>query len=217
MPMPMRKPTLIVLSLLTFLLAAASHGDETARQFEVELILFANLNAYDGGESWPGDDRGDLPHAGWDTPPQTGLTAPQDATPERRDAWQRLPDSGRRLTAVADALRRSNNYRPLAHLHWRQTVLGSAAAQAIDLEELLGVVDRQASHHVEGSIRLSVARFLHLETDLLLREGGSDYQRDRSPEYRLQQSRRMRSGELHYIDHPRFGILAQITPYTEAQ
>jgi len=29
----------------------------------------------------------------------------------------------------------------------------------------------------------------------------------------LKQSRRMRSGELHYIDHPLFGILMQITPY----
>ncbi len=29
----------------------------------------------------------------------------------------------------------------------------------------------------------------------------------------LKQSRRMRSGELHYIDHPLFGILVQITPY----
>jgi len=29
----------------------------------------------------------------------------------------------------------------------------------------------------------------------------------------LKQSRRMRSGELHYIDHPLFGMLVQITPY----
>lgn len=28
----------------------------------------------------------------------------------------------------------------------------------------------------------------------------------------MQQSRRMRSGELHYIDHPRLGVLAIITP-----
>ena len=29
----------------------------------------------------------------------------------------------------------------------------------------------------------------------------------------LKQSRRMRSSELHYIDHPLFGLLVQITPY----
>lgn len=30
---------------------------------------------------------------------------------------------------------------------------------------------------------------------------------------KLKQSRRMRSGELHYIDHPLFGLLVQVTPY----
>ncbi|MEM7219119.1 MAG: CsiV family protein [Pseudomonadota bacterium] len=30
--------------------------------------------------------------------------------------------------------------------------------------------------------------------------------------YRMNQSRRVRSGELHYIDHPAFGILVQVTP-----
>lgn len=29
----------------------------------------------------------------------------------------------------------------------------------------------------------------------------------------LQQSRRMRSGELHYIDHPKMGVLVKLTPY----
>jgi hypothetical protein len=35
--------------------------------------------------------------------------------------------------------------------------------------------------------------------------------------YRLQQSRRMRSNEVHYLDHPLFGIIVQVTPYITAQ
>lgn len=31
--------------------------------------------------------------------------------------------------------------------------------------------------------------------------------------YVLDQERRMRSGEIHYIDHPRFGMLVLVTPY----
>lgn len=31
--------------------------------------------------------------------------------------------------------------------------------------------------------------------------------------YALDQERRMRSSELHYIDHPRFSVLVQVTPY----
>lgn len=36
----------------------------------------------------------------------------------------------------------------------------------------------------------------------------------RSATANLKQSRRMRSEELHYIDHPLFGMLVQITPYS---
>jgi hypothetical protein len=31
--------------------------------------------------------------------------------------------------------------------------------------------------------------------------------------YRLDETRRMRSGELHYFDNPRFGVIARVTPY----
>lgn len=32
-------------------------------------------------------------------------------------------------------------------------------------------------------------------------------------DFRLNESRRMRSGELHYLDHPLFGLVARVTPY----
>jgi hypothetical protein len=32
--------------------------------------------------------------------------------------------------------------------------------------------------------------------------------------YRMQQSRRMRSGEMHYLDHPFFGLIVKFTRYT---
>lgn len=47
----------------------------------------------------------------------------------------------------------------------------------------------------------------------------SAYQRDANRPYivtsvaTLQQNRRMRSGEVHYIDHPKIGILIFVTPY----
>lgn len=44
---------------------------------------------------------------------------------------------------------------------------------------------------------------------------GSNARFIRAATARLNQSRRMRSNELHYIDHPLFGILVQITPYKQ--
>ncbi len=46
--------------------------------------------------------------------------------------------------------------------------------------------------------------------------GAESYAEPAAPAQQLflmNESRRMRSGELHYIDHPLFGVLVQVTPY----
>ena len=68
---------------------------------------------------------------------------------------------------------------------------------------------------VHGTVTVSLARYLEVEVDLL-------YNRPASSEaaapgsaptrFRLVSERRMRSGELHYVDHPLFGVLVLLTP-----
>ena len=58
---------------------------------------------------------------------------------------------------------------------------------------------------LSGLVRLTRGRFLHLDTDLLLQDPSSAFP------YRVQVNRRMRSGELHYVDHPKVGILLRAT------
>ena len=55
-------------------------------------------------------------------------------------------------------------------------------------------------------LRVRLGRFLHVESRLVYH----DVEEGRS--YRLFESRKMRSRELHYIDNPRFGILTRIVP-----
>jgi hypothetical protein len=52
-----------------------------------------------------------------------------------------------------------------------------------------------------GLLRVTRGRFLHLDTDLALQD------RDSAQLYRIRLNRRMRSGELHYVDHPLLGIV----------
>ncbi len=85
-----------------------------------------------------------------------------------------------------------------------------------------------ADAYVEGTVRMHRSRYLHVETDLLyyrpsltpaaVRSAGQATNaaiEDQPPQtrFRLVTSRRMRSNELHYVDHPVFGMLVLVTPY----
>lgn len=88
----------------------------------------------------------------------------------------------------------------------------------------------------EGTVRVVLSRYLHLEANLVLRKlmilplpvvadvSPSPTEQDADPtpqllspvqtyyqDFHLVESRRMRSGELHYLDHPLFGLVALIT------
>lgn len=83
------------------------------------------------------------------------------------------------------------------HLVWQQTPRGRNSKTWYWLD----------GARVSGLVRVSRGRFLHLDTDLLLA--------DATP-VRIRLHRRMRSDELHYVDHPRLGILIQARPVAAA-
>ncbi len=77
---------------------------------------------------------------------------------------------------------------------------------------------------LDGTIKLHLGRYLHLEADLLYRSQTEPPENNpffisfddiEQPQtlFRLHQKRRLRSGELHYFDHPMFGMLVKIIPY----
>lgn len=212
----MRKSILhYLLLLLTLLAGGTALGEEPGRQFDIEVVIFAHINAYDGGEVWPREEGNGFSPGTGEARSLDEVMAVLPHSFEQDADWQALPGSARKLTAVAEALRRSSSYRPLAHLHWRQALLEPTAARSIDIASLGGARGDRANPRVKGSLRLSVARYLHLETDLRLVEDDRYILQDsQAAVYSLRQSRRMRSGELHYIDHPRLGVLALVTPYT---
>lgn len=63
---------------------------------------------------------------------------------------------------------------------------------------------------LRGTLRLSLARFLHVEPNLWFSGENDEGERYHVP---ITQSRRMRSEETHYIDHPLFGLIIRITPW----
>jgi hypothetical protein len=152
--------------------------------YAVELIIFENLDEQSRfAESWR-EDPG-LPDISRASPVSTN----SGVSPVSPSAY--------RLSGAWQAMRNSSRYQPLQHLAWTQ--LGTSARSA---PEVLIGEDPQAN--LFGTLRITRSRFLHLDVDLLFR--------DDDGVYRFQSHRRMRSNELHYLDHPRFGVLIIVTP-----
>lgn len=176
------------------------------------------------------------------------LPAAEPALPE---PFQMLPNDELNLTAQEIKLSSSEHHYPLLHVAWRQPVLSQEEAKAVHIYsnmEQAQTDDMQSSlealaippHNefftyqaspdeespmnvIDGTIKITRGRYLHLEADILYRVQPEDNNQfnifgfkkhdEELTVFRMQESRRLRSGELHYFDHPLFGMLVMITPY----
>jgi Peptidoglycan-binding protein, CsiV len=126
--------------------------------------------------------------------------------------WQ--PAKTLQLTSQAARLGRSGRFRVLLHGAW----IAPIPDRDSPLPMLLQTGERSGDRwRVEGTIAVTLGRYLHADVALRyllqpLAGGNDDFS---APDYlELQEVRRLRSGELHYLDHPRFGVLLQIDPVT---
>ncbi len=140
-------------------------------------------------------------------------------------------EDGLTLTENASDMASSGRYRVLRHMAWRQPGLDEDSAKAVRinlgipttvfLPDNLKPYDKfiparltpganqsyeVPTFTVNGTVKVRLGRFLHMETLLVFTDAES------GQSFKLSQSRKMRSRELHYIDNPRFGILTRILP-----
>jgi len=224
-PNRVASPLVLAAILVTILVAAlAAPAGAADRWFTAEVIVFDDLRS-EGlhAEHWPAEPG---------TPPLRSAIGIMPRSGGARDgavrAYRPVARSQLRLGGVWNSLRRSAHYRPLLHTGWRVSGLPRRSARAVrlgtgpggDPSEAAdgGRVERPAHPQypsVHGTMTTSLARFLQVEIDLLYHRptNGETVPPDSAPtRFRLVAERRMRSGELHYIDHPLFGILILITP-----
>lgn len=170
-------------------LAAAPSAPST---YEIEVLVFENrLPDLDGAEQW-------------------GVSRSNPAL-EAADAviLGRIPASSD-LAAVAAGLENDARYRLLTHRRWVQVADNKPASSPVLL--------RTDNSEVDGYVRFYVSRFLHVEINLAFQPqvaalGGTD---PAPTPYRLTEQRRIKSQELYYFDHPKFGALVRIVPATAA-
>jgi len=124
--------------------------------------------------------------------------------------------SGTFLLASEDGrLQRSNAYRVVFHRAWIQPVPDRDQLRPM----LIQIRERpDAAPRIEGILGITRGRYLHLDARLwyavdTTSTASADPAIVEQPAYmELREQRRMRSGELHYLDHPKLGILARVDP-----
>jgi len=185
--------------------AGAQQNAAGLQHYDVELIVFRTLSSGATPELWAMEavaagQQLALPED--DPDPMDPVATP---TPTTTQTFPAVPPGRLKLTAVEEALRRSRNYQPLAHIAWTQPGYPRNAARYIPIAALAPSVPG-----LSGQVALSRGRYLHLTLDLALDDPAVDGEPQQR--YVLRQTRRMRSNERHYLDHPKFGVIALVTP-----
>ena len=263
------------------LLFPLSTEAKTDTWYQVELIVFSHPAGNDA-EQWDATPNLAYPSASRlladEVSTPVVISQSEQATPTapvQPAAFTILPSSQQALRNKAAAIQRSSRYQILFHEAWNQQMTDQANALPIVLDRS---GDGGAWPELQGTIKLYVARYLYLETNLWLNTRGEylpgswrmpappigpsslifeapepeleleleqpqretitadpaiDLESQRVPStlititkraetlepiypfrhaVRLHQTRRMRSGEVHYIDHPMLGVIVKITP-----
>lgn len=181
--------------------------------YSIELIVFEQKNAVGlTAEHWSNDDVV-LPM--FDEAMEANIAAGNE----------------RKLSDIARKLNTSPAYRVLFHTTWKQAAVDSSAAKGVRLSNERKLTGDNANpvYEVEGIANLSAGRFLHLNLNLvfskLMQESlnpspsmnGATQPPESLRRFQLKESRRVKSKELHFFDHPLFGVIAYVTPIAQVQ
>ncbi len=168
----------------------------------------------------PGPDTTDPDPLGGDAadPGAIGSDEPDPANPARRPTFRILRADELELRGALLRLQRDADYTPLAHGGWVQPAYPPEQAVPVDIS-LLGTVNPV------GTVQLHLSRFLHVTADLLYRAPPVPPPLQGTPvvdgvlselnlplRYAMRIQRRVRSGDIHYLDHPAIGLLVIVRP-----
>lgn len=164
--------------------AQNDRDDDEQRWFQVELFVFANTDpSGELSELWPDDLGLQYPEQLYQLLDQVPLTENSegtdgdqidtDANPDQEDnpkasgpkAFLKLPADQHQLTDIVKRISARRNYRFLMHESWLQPM----QTRDTSIPILIRAGEQFDEHfELEGSIKISVERYLHIYTDLWL-------------------------------------------------
>ena len=207
--------------------------------YQVEVIIFDRLTPDAGGEQWRDtpfilpDDPVD-PQAA-EALAETPVEAMQPAP------YRLLPPARHRLGGIHDFFRRTAEYQPLLHLSWQQPAAMGRRARHVRLrhpapdsrtapattEEPMFIEQLiRPQPEIDGAIRIRGGFYLHADIDLsrfrvippankippappVYEAAGPEATQKTRLE--LKETRRIKLNEIHYFDHPMYGVILQVS------
>ena len=174
-----------------------------ATWYSVEVLIFQNLNVTGAeDELWP------------ESPELPDLTDVVELGP---GGLSQMGSGAFSLRRVASRMQSSGLYRPLLHVGWSQAGYSRTRARRVHVHSGLSNPYSSGFDSIDGWISVTRARYLHLEADLVLNGNLVPSDVAQAEHFRLTAKRRMRSREVHYIDHPMFGLLVNIIPHSTVE
>lgn len=220
----MKSLNIFLLLLISINIARADEGIiKTPLEYDVEIIIFEDANArYINSEYW----NQDALRTTTETEAIESSKAPNTISVSKitTDLYKNIKPS--MLNQEYKRMHNARDYNVLFYVSWRQTGLNKNKAFKIDINALENNHKKASENKLSGDFKLVLARFLHFYADLEYQRNSATITTDNialnneetenssieTNTYPLKIHRRMRSKELHYIDHPLVGVLIQINP-----
>jgi len=99
------------------------------------------------------------------------------------------------------ALAKDSTYKPIMHVAWIQPVGTGGSSAPVRIQDNDGKLN--------GYLQIEQGQGLQLAIDLELATNSSNG----SIIYRLNEKRLIKLNDVHYLDHPKFGVIAKVSPY----
>ncbi len=228
----MKLSKLIVSVLSLTVVAAHSYAEQTG--YEVELIIYEDATRrYIDSEDWGYNDMLN----------QTNVAVFNAEPAEPDTEYSDLSWDGAVLSSALQKIQDSPGLNVLLTKRWRQTGLDRDKAYSVEINaQIPQITDPTSADYkpandsglnppnsetgsvevmplptttINGYVRLVMSRYLHFEVNLNYSRIMPDDNLDGliNNAFPVVAERRMRSREIHYIDHPLVGIIVHTTPY----
>lgn len=223
-----RTSTLLLLAALALTAAAQDQAEGPAttepRQYAVEMIIFEYVEEFAVGSEifvpeLLQEDRTDLEFG----------DEPAAGEPIVRARFRQLAEDELSIRETYGRLQRLQAYKPLMFFGWVQDTIPDVETAPIPIDRF-----GNPPEGLSGTVSLNLRRYLHLGVDLTLaadeeyRPPVPGYLEDRDAdgaiqlderraepryaplEYHLAEDRIMKSDDVRYYDHPKFGVVAKV-------